>query len=387
MRILLARVVEFFETAFGSRKTLNILAVVMLSLAIPLTIYVAQKPQDIRQRATGVTCYRCSAPVGGYCQSYQAEDRCLSNCDACPAPTRTPTPAPETNCLAGVFCDGTHDGIHGARGCSPTGKVYTCNNGTWTNTGAICSCPVTPTPTCTPGAIYIPEHYCSGWVDVPTPTPRPRATNTPTATATGTTPTATLTPTATATSVPGATNTPTPTATGTASGARLSLTLNLAGIFANKSIRTPQRNILVEFYNASNTLVGTGITLPTALSYNTGTGKFTGTVNVANIPAGNYTVKIKSDRYLKKVLPNIVTIASATQLITIPEITLAVGDINGDNINDVRDYNMLVSCFATKATSAACGGNRINADLDDDGDINEVDYNILIRSFSNRQGD
>lgn len=122
------------------------------------------------------------------------------------------------------------------------------------------------------------------------------------------------------------------------------------------------------------------------LTYEPTSGLFKGTVNLGpNFPGGNHLVKIKSERYLKRLLPGIVNITSG-QTITIPTLTLLAGDVNGDNNIDALDYNIFVSCFGPKATTASCT-NKATADVNDDGVVDGVDYNLFIHSLAIRKGD
>lgn len=70
--------------------------------------------------------------------------------------------------------------------------------------------------------------------------------------------------------------------------------------------------------------------------------------------------------------------------INIPVQELISGDIyppqSNDDVMDISDYNMLVNCFGTKAYGSRClSGSK--ADLDDNGVIDGLDYNIMLLSF------
>lgn len=109
-------------------------------------------------------------------------------------------------------------------------------------------------------------------------------------------------------------------------------------------------------------------------------GNHTGTVDVANtIASGTYDIKIKADKYLRKLIKDVQITQSTTTRIS--QITLVLGDINGDNKLDIQDYNILIDCFGTN-TSQACGNNKDFADLDDNGRVEGVDYNLFLRSMA-----
>ncbi|MBI3093111.1 MAG: hypothetical protein HYZ02_02645, partial [Candidatus Levybacteria bacterium] len=118
-------------------------------------------------------------------------------------------------------------------------------------------------------------------------------------------------------------------------------------------------------------------------------GNHAGTVDVVNaITTGTYNIKVKADKYLRKLIKDVQITQDATNRIS--QITLVLGDINADNKLSILDYNILVDCFGDKANSQTCGNNNKDfADLDDNGRIDGVDYNLFLRSLSSgpREGD
>lgn len=165
----------------------------------------------------------------------------------------------------------------------------------------------------------------------------------------------------------------------------LAISLNLEGIGtgANANPRTPARPTSIDILNASNQMA---MTKQTTLNYDSSTALFKGTVDLgSSFTSGNYLIKIKSDRYLKRLLPGIITITSG-QTVTVPTLTLFAGDINGDNVLDALDYGIFVSCFGPKATTASCL-NKATADVNDDGVVDGVDYNLFLHSLAIRKGD
>lgn len=166
---------------------------------------------------------------------------------------------------------------------------------------------------------------------------------------------------------------------------QLVFNLTLSGIQAGRSLVTSVRNIQVELFNDAGNLVNTKV-VSNILQYASSTGKFTATVNMGAVSGGNYTVKVKTDRYLKKRTPGIVVVPKDGATITIPETTLIVGDTSGDNKVDIQDYNIIIGCFGDKASTASCT-NKTLADLDDNGSVDEVDYNVFVRSLAIQTGD
>lgn len=78
------------------------------------------------------------------------------------------------------------------------------------------------------------------------------------------------------------------------------------------------------------------------------------------------------------------------QVTNLPQVALLAGDIFpqptsnstsfGDNTIDISDYNMLISCYGGNANTSTCPS-KSAADLNDDGVVDGIDYNILLRSF------
>ncbi|MBI3070414.1 MAG: hypothetical protein HYY87_03890, partial [Candidatus Levybacteria bacterium] len=66
MKVAIARVWSFVVSPNYSR-TLSILALLVVVLAIPLTVFIAQKQQEIRQRAAGTCSGSLTYPGGATC--------------------------------------------------------------------------------------------------------------------------------------------------------------------------------------------------------------------------------------------------------------------------------------------------------------------------------
>lgn len=118
-------------------------------------------------------------------------------------------------------------------------------------------------------------------------------------------------------------------------------------------------------------------------------GNYTGTVDVVNaITPGTYDIKVKAGKYLRKLIKDVQITQDTTTRIS--QITLTLGDINDDNKLNIADYNILIDCFGAKANSQTCGNNNKDlADLDDNGRVDGVDYNLFLISLSKgpREGD
>jgi len=192
-----------------------------------------------------------------------------------------------------------------------------------------------------------------------------------------------LTPTPTPT--PTLTPISTPTPTGAQTPALFTFTFALTGISqdGNGNPRTPQRPIQIELFDSNNEPlpIKTG-----TVTFNNTTNRFgfeSETVNMGTLPEGNYTIKVKTPKYLKKRVPGIQTIVNGrTAPYIIPSVTLVVGDANNDNKLDIIDYNLILSCFGDRSCN-----NKDSVDFNDDGQVDGVDYNLFVRSVGTRQGD
>lgn len=205
--------------------------------------------------------------------------------------------------------------------------------------------------------------------------------------------------------------TATPSAAPTISGTSLSFNLFLHGVGAagdnpnptgnelsNKNPVHPQRNLQVEVYNTDNQLVAS---TSAPVNFDPATGTFTGKMGLGqNVGAGNYNVKIKTDRYLRRLVPGILQIQTNVEN-EVPDTHLVAGDTNGDNFLNVIDYNALIDCGYgelnplpqadpnSKFNAQDCKAHApvINVDLDDSGVVNSFDYNLFLRELSVQNGD
>jgi hypothetical protein len=211
----------------------------------------------------------------------------------------------------------------------------------------------------------------------------------------------------TPTSTPSATTTPGPTLTSTT----LKLDMLLHGVgsagdnpnpdssLSNKNPLHPQRNVDVIVIDSNNQIVKN---TSGSIIYDADQGNFTGIIDLGpTVRTGNYNIKIKSDKYLRKLVPGIVDIKTSQEN-TISQTALVAGDVKTDNVLNVLDYNILLDCgygvidpLPLADPNAAYNTNnckshelfRINTDLDDNGIINSPDYNLFLRELSVQNGD
>ncbi len=148
--------------------------------------------------------------------------------------------------------------------------------------------------------------------------------------------------------------------------------------YSNKNPITTTRNLRVTVLQGQ-TIVDTTTCL---IHYDSVTGSFItlphAPCDMGNFTAGNYEIKVKTDRYLQKIASNSLSLTNG-QTSTLPTVTLTAGDINGDNIVDLTDYNMLLNCYNDFGPSTCKGSVLLEADLDDDGLVNYADLNLFLR--------
>lgn len=144
------------------------------------------------------------------------------------------------------------------------------------------------------------------------------------------------------------------------------------------------RTISVSLYTGNNQLI---LTKTGIITYQPATGDFTGNVSLGTgFTSGTYTVKVTVPQYLTTQVPGFYQI-TAGQSIQLPQLSLVVGDANGDNQLDILDYNELLGCYSDLAPATNCpGNNKAMTDFNDDGAVNQVDYNLFLRELSVRTG-
>ena len=160
------------------------------------------------------------------------------------------------------------------------------------------------------------------------------------------------------------------------------------------------RTIAVQVWDTNNNEVVRDQSAQVA--YDSNNGYFTDNFDLGtNFIGGSYIIKVKSDGHLRKSTTGLVSITSGATN-AIPQLNLVVGDLDGNNIIDIRDYNILVSCsvFASSGVSYSpnapfdngvlCNSNanyQTLSDLDDNGVIDQVDFNLFLIEYSVQNGD
>jgi len=211
-------------------------------------------------------------------------------------------------------------------------------------------------------------------------------------------PTPTPTQTPTPTLAPRPTATPTPTPTPQLSKTTLNMTVYLDDIgnrgdntdptdnsFSNKNPKHTSIGAEIEVFTTSNNLIASGTG---TLTYNSSEGAYTGDVPVGQgFPSGQYVMKVRTNNHLRKQIQQIQTITAGTDN-TITSVALVAGDVDNNNVLNILDYNLLLNCYSDLAAAVDCPTitNKTNADLNDDGNVNQDDYNLFLRELSTQPG-
>ena len=139
----------------------------------------------------------------------------------------------------------------------------------------------------------------------------------------------------------------------------------------------PQQNIEVKIRNTRNTVV---VDKYTTTAYSTTTGTFIAALDLGSTwVTGSYLVQTKVPITIRQQVSGTPTIKSGTINYT-PSLYLPSGDINNDNVVDILDYNIWLSCGNNQCTPAQ----MVASDLNMNGVVGAadgVDYNIILRNF------
>lgn len=189
---------------------------------------------------------------------------------------------------------------------------------------------------------------------------------TPSPTGSGINPTQTATPPIPPISAPGNTT--------------LALTVSLPGIGTGNGNNTSPvettRNFTISIFDGNNQEIKK-VTAPLTFNGN----EYIGDIDLgSDFPTEFYSVYVQGDNSLNKLIPGITKITKGQAASTLG-VELETGDIDQNNILDLRDYNVLISCLIG---AGVCSSGP--ADLNSDANVNQEDLSILLRRFAQRAG-
>ena len=174
----------------------------------------------------------------------------------------------------------------------------------------------------------------------------------------------------TSTPQPGA---PTPTAT--TGGVTLRMSLNTQ----DAQLTEPTIPVNLILYNFTTKIEVTGTVFPATQSFTkifiAGT-QYSTAIPLTSLPPGKYYIFARKGNMIGQ---SVFTVSSSNNDITVPTTTLVWGDINIDNKVDTLDFNALKACYG-KSTDAipSCA----SSDFDNNHVINQIDYNTWLRGFA-----
>jgi len=121
------------------------------------------------------------------------------------------------------------------------------------------------------------------------------------------------------------------------------------------------------------------------IHFDSSAGNFSGSFTLDNIPTGNYSVIVKTRGFLSRQVgsPQFITNGQTNSL---DPVTLQNGDLKNTDVINIEDYNMLVGCFGSRGTSPGCLDKNA-ADINNDGVVDGVDFNLFLREFAIKEGD
>lgn len=193
------------------------------------------------------------------------------------------------------------------------------------------------------------------------------------------------TPTPTSAVIPTSTPFPTPTIAADETVLNFSVKIPSIGIgqYDNNTPIHPQRMSVIELFDDHNQAIAT---TEGSVTFSPTSGQYDGFVLLGNaFQTGTYTGKIKLPNTLKKFFPGSIAITNGSKVNATPNVLLATGDLDGDNIMTALDYNIMIACTNKLPI---CGDETKNlADLNDDGFIDGADLNLLYTAFGVRSGD
>lgn len=163
--------------------------------------------------------------------------------------------------------------------------------------------------------------------------------------------------------------------------------------YSNKNPIHQERSMNIQLVDENNQTVATKIA---PAFYNPDTGVFYSNVIInETLRPGDYVIKVKTDGYLRKLMPGFLTVDPGKKNQTATTFLVA-GEINGDNAINMLDYNILYDCgygninplpminSSSQFLSKSCQSHasKESADLNDNGIVEAGDYNLFIRELS-----
>ncbi len=182
-------------------------------------------------------------------------------------------------------------------------------------------------------------------------------------------------------------------------GTNLSLTVFLHGVgnsgdnsnttehdLSNKNPLHTTQLARAFIYNSANQLISS---TSGEIKYSSASGNYTGRITTQKpIPQGSYNIRVGTVRHLVRRIPGIQNIVTTGDN-PLPAIHLVTGDVDDNNVLNILDYNILIGCYSDLLPAVSCNGraNEEASDGNDDGSVDQTDYNLFLREIANQPGD
>lgn len=157
----------------------------------------------------------------------------------------------------------------------------------------------------------------------------------------------------------------------------LSVKIPGVGEGGNRVPRNLSRKIQIDVYDQENELIksGTGF-----LIYDNGF--FRGIIHLGQLPNNTYYLKVFGPNTLQMTVEPIFQQIRNDRLNILPEVHLLTGDLDTNNILNLEDYAIALTCFQDNKCET-----QESIDFNDDGKTDVTDYNLLLQNFWRFQGD
>lgn len=151
----------------------------------------------------------------------------------------------------------------------------------------------------------------------------------------------------------------------------------------------PNRTLTIRLFKASDNSLAANT--EQSLTYNPTSQKFEGSFDVS-ISSGIYNIYVSGPRFLTAQFAGSHTLTKG-QTNTLPPLYLITGNINDNDLSenriDMEDRHILLSCSIYSQDEETCNRNpnyKTYSDLNDDGIVDGLDFNLWIKEVVNQQG-
>lgn len=162
----------------------------------------------------------------------------------------------------------------------------------------------------------------------------------------------------------------------TANGTKVELQIDIPGVIDNPVY--PERYVTLTLENAAKKSV---TTVEGTVIYESAKKSFIGTIDLPDtVTTGSYLFKVRTDYSLTETISSGYLYIQKGKITTLPSVELAVLDFDENETISLLDFLVLRECLDTD-----CGDESV--DVNDDGVVDILDYNIAVEYFGKAVGD